>query len=257
MPRTTSWGNVAGWYDELLEKESGTYQKEVILPNLLRLIGFGKGGRTTKTVLDLACGQGFFARAFAASGAKVIASDIAPELIRIAETKPSKNIEYHVSPADKIDFLKENSVDAAVIVLAIQNIENMAGVFNECARVLRPQGALYMVLNHPCFRIPGGSAWGFDESAKVQYRRIDRYISETKTEIKMHPGADPKEKTVSFHRPLQVYSKALEKTGFAVKRMEEWNSHKKSEKGPRAAAEDRARKEIPLFMMIEALKIHE
>lgn len=36
--------------------------------------------------------------------------------------------------------------------------------------------------------------------------------------------------------------------------MEEWISHKKSEKGPRQSAEDTARREFSLFLMLEARK---
>ncbi|MEK7089586.1 MAG: hypothetical protein AAB920_02090, partial [Patescibacteria group bacterium] len=64
--KNTSWGGVAEWYSELLGKE-GTYQKEVVLPNLLRVMNLQKG----ETVLDLACGSGFFSRAFSAIGVKV------------------------------------------------------------------------------------------------------------------------------------------------------------------------------------------
>jgi len=49
--------------------------------------------------------------------------------------------------------------------------------------------------------------------------------------------------------------KALHKAGFTLKILEEWNSHKKSEPGPRAKAEDRARKEIPLFLYFGAVRI--
>ena len=76
-------------------------------------------------------------------------------------------------------------------------------------------------------------------------------MSESKTEIKMHPGEKPTEVTVSFHRPLQVYFKSLKKAGLAVTGLEEWISNKKSESGPRKLIEDKARKEIPLFMMLE------
>jgi len=58
--KDTSWGKVADWYDELLEEKTGTYQTEVILPNILRLLDLKKG----ETILDLACGQGFFSREF-------------------------------------------------------------------------------------------------------------------------------------------------------------------------------------------------
>jgi len=71
----------------------------------------------------------------------------------------------------------------------------------------------------------------------------------------MHPGDAPGEFTISFNRPLQYYFKAINKAGMAVGRLEEWNSHKKSEAGPRAKAEDIARKEIPLFLMMEAIKV--
>ena len=89
----------------------------------------------------------------------------------------------------------------------------------------------------------------------VQYRRVERYLSELHIPIQMHPGADPREKTLSFHRPLQSYAKALASAGFAIARIEEWNSHKKSQPGPHAKAEDLARKEIPLFLLLEAKKI--
>ena len=61
----TSWGGVAGWYQNLLSGE-GTYQKEVILPNLLRLLNIKKG----EVILDLGCGPGFFAAEFLKKGLK-------------------------------------------------------------------------------------------------------------------------------------------------------------------------------------------
>ncbi|HYE59628.1 MAG TPA: methyltransferase domain-containing protein, partial [Candidatus Kapabacteria bacterium] len=86
MKKSTSWGNVAAWYTNLLEKGKGTYQHDVILPNLLRILSLRPG----MNVLDLACGSGFFARAFARAGARVMGIDISPELIRIAEQYAKK-----------------------------------------------------------------------------------------------------------------------------------------------------------------------
>ena len=241
---------MAEWYAGLLEQGPGTYQHDVILPNLQRRMAIKKG----ETVLDLACGPGFFARKFASVGARVIASDISAELILLGKKQPKTSIDYHVAPADKIPFVKNGTVDKAVIVLALQNIENMNGVFHECARVLTLSGSLHLVLNHPSFRIPKASEWGWDAIRKVQYRRIDRYLTESKIGIQMHPGDKPDETTVSFHRPLQSFVKALSKNGFAVTWTEEWTSHKKSDSGPRAKAENVARGEFPLFLYLEAKK---
>ena len=235
--------SVAGWYDKLIEGE-GTYQKELILPNLLRLMELKKG----HAVLDLACGQGFFAREFFKQAHNVIGIDASKTLIEIAQKNSPKAIAFHVATAHEMPFLKDRSIDKTAIVLALQNIENAAAVMREIARLTKKGGTLYIVLNHPAFRIPKESSWGWDVEEKKQYRRIDRYLSELKIPIQMHPGDKPNQYTTSFHRPLQFYFKALNKAGFSVALMEEWNSHRQSQPGPRAEAEDIARKEIPLFL---------
>lgn len=254
--KKTSWGKVAQWYKNLLEGE-GTYQKEVILPNLLRNLSPKKG----ETVLDLACGPGFFSGEFHKAGAKVIGSDISKELIAVAKEETSPKIQYFVSSADDLSFLSDNSIDKATIILAIQNIENVRGVLKECGRVLKPGGKLFLVLNHPAFRIPKASSWGWDAQSKVQYRRIDGYLSESKVKIQMHPSVSsekilaPEDYTISFHRPLQFYFKLLGNNNFCVSRLEEWISNKTSESGPRSEAENRSRKEIPLFLFLEAVNL--
>lgn len=272
--KDTSWGEVADWYDDLLGGGAGTYQQEVILPNLIRILGL-KGG---EKIADVACGQGFFARAIttATPDAQVIASDISPELIKKAkaaqgEISSKQKITYHVAPSHELGFIKDGSVDKVIIVLALQNIEKYVETVAECARILSPVGSLVVVLNHPAFRIPKRSSWGTDASAHTagasagaigsQYRRIDAYMSESREMIDMAPGknagkGDSSGKiTYSFHRPLQSYFKAFAKSGLSVVRLEEWISHKTSQPGPksRATEENRIRKEIPLFMCIECV----
>jgi SAM-dependent methyltransferase len=127
----------------------------------------------------------------------------------------------------------------------------------EISRVLKPGARLVLVLNHPAFRIPGASSWSYDEKANIQYRNINKYLSEISQEVDMTQGEkNPKNKkfTMTFHRPLQVYFKAFAKAGLSVIRLEEWASHKTSDAGPRKLAEDLSRKEIPLFMCLELKK---
>ncbi|MFA6158405.1 MAG: methyltransferase domain-containing protein [Candidatus Paceibacterota bacterium] len=246
----TSWGGVAGWYDDVVNDDD-SYQGKVILPNIIRIMAPEKG----KSVLDLACGQGVFARALAAKGARVTGIDIAPELIRIAQKHAGHNEEYFVSPADNIGIFRDGSFDDAMTILAIQNIEHAAKAFREVSRTLKPKGRFIVVLNHPAFRIPGKTSWGWDIAVGSQYRRVDEYLSESRKAIDMHPGTPQKDLTYSFHRPLQNYSKMLANAGFAILRIEEWMSHRESEKGPRKIAEDKARNEIPMFMCLECVKI--
>jgi ubiquinone/menaquinone biosynthesis C-methylase UbiE len=245
----------------MLEKDGDSYQQKVIAPNLLRLVAPQKGMKK----LDVACGQGFFSRLFFEHGASVAGCDISPELVDLAIEHSSPEIFYFVAPANDLQSVTSESrspisfgdLDAVTIVLALQNIEDVQGTISECARALKKGGKLYIVLNHPVFRIPGSSSWQWDESSQRQYRRIDSYMSESKTKIDMTPSAiqkDDKKFTVTFHRPLQVYSKSLQKSGLTISRLEEWISHKKSQNGPRSSEEDRIRKEIPMFLCIEAIK---
>ena len=248
----TSWEPVASWYDALLAGED-TYQSKVILPNLLRLLP--PKGR----IIDIACGQGFFSREYAKAGANVLGIDISPELIQRAREQKVQNAHFEVASASHMEMAETGAYDGAILVLALQNIEDLQGTLAETSRALTKDGVLVIVLNHPCFRIPRASAWGYDERAKVQYRRIERYGVPFSMKIDMTPGASPGAKkkvhTVSFHRPLQDYVKALAKAGFSLTGLEEWISHKKSEYGPRASAEDAARKEFPLFLALVARKV--
>lgn len=246
----TSWGGVADWYDAMLHDEK-SFQKNVIAPNLLRLMEIKRGER----LLDLACGTGYFSNIFFDAGALVSAVDIGRELIEIARSNSDKHIEYTVASADKIPHVKSESMDKVAIVLALQNIENVSGVLAECKRVLKKNGSLYLVLNHPTFRIPGTSEWGYDEAKNIEYRRIDAYLSEKKVSIDMHPGEKKKDKTISFHRSLQYYFKQFAKQGFCVARLEEWISHRHGPKGKRYAATENSRKEIPLFLFLEIKKL--
>lgn len=250
----TSWGSVATWYDGMVTDDD-SYQMQVIAPNLSRLMNLKAGEK----VLDLACGTGFFSNVFAtAVGSKnVVGVDIGKQLISIAK-KNNPEIDFRISPADDLSIFTANNFDKIAIVLAIQNIAEVKTVLSEIYRVLKPNGSVYLVMNHPAFRVPKRSGWGFDDVTGQQYRRIDGYLRESKEEIDMKPGSSkntsPDQVTVSFHRPIQYYTKLFAAIGFAITRLEEWISHRHSESGPRQKEEDRMRSEIPLFLFMEIKK---
>jgi ubiquinone/menaquinone biosynthesis C-methylase UbiE len=248
----TDWDNVANWYDSYLKGED-TYQAQVVAPNLLRMLAPEKGER----ILDIACGQGYFAKLIAHTGATVVGIDQSTALIAKAKEQATAHEEYIVSDAQKLSELTLKSVDAAFTVLALENIKNIQSVFDGAYGLLKKNGRMVLVLLHPAFRIPQHSDWAYDNKKGIQYRTIEKYMSEVAISIELNPHNKPgkKEITTTFHRPLQWYTKALKKSGFVITGIEEWISHKKSRPGPRQKAEDAARKEFPMFLALEVQKI--
>jgi SAM-dependent methyltransferase len=247
----TSWENVSGWYRGYLAGKD-TVQAEVIFPGALRLLDPKDGEK----ILDVACGEGSFARMIARTrGVKIVGVDAAPSLVAMASRRAPSNAEFLVGDVLKIgSAFSPASFEAAACILAVQNMDPIVPLFTGIARALKPSGRLVLVMNHPAFRVPRQSGWGWDEERKLQYRRVDRYLSSFAAPIQAHPGSAPGVTTVSYHRPLQAYVAALAAAGFVVETLEEWVSHKTSDSGPRAKAENTARREIPMFLALRAKK---
>ncbi len=239
----TSWEKSADWYDRILGERGSELYQEVVIPQALKLLAPQRGEK----VLDLGCGQGVFSRALADQGAQVTGVDAAPTLIAKARTYASRTpIRYYDRDAADLGGLGE--FDACSAILCLQNMEHLEKVCAAVAAVLKPGGRMLWVLNHPAFRIPRQTAWGFEEERKIQYRRVDAYSSTLGIPIVMHPGKADSESTVSFHRSFETLTAAAFSAGLAMTGLGEWYSHKESQPGPKARAENRARKEFPLFL---------
>ncbi len=248
----TDWGEVADWYDQLVGESGSDYHRHVVIPGVLRLLALAPGERG----VDIACGQGVLCRILHERGVEMTGVDAAAELIRAARERSDPAIRYVVGDARQPAFLPDDHFNGAACVLAIQNIHPIQPVFAQASRILRRDGRLVIVMMHPAFRGPKETAWEWDQTGKtpVQYRRVDRYLLPRKTPIVTHPGKSPGVYTWTFHKPIEAYVKALRKAGLLIDAIEEWASHKTSQPGPRAAAENAARREIPMFMAIRAVK---
>jgi ubiquinone/menaquinone biosynthesis C-methylase UbiE len=248
----TDWDNVADWYDELVGESGSDFHRHVVLPGVLRLLATKPGD----AALDIACGQGVLCRILQERGNIVTGVDAAQQLINSARERGPESITYLTGDARQLSFLSPDRFAAAACILAIQNIHPIQGVFDGVARSLRPDGRFVLVMMHPSFRGPKETSWGWDEAQGVQFRRVDRYLSPRKTPITTHPGKKAASGyTWSFHKPLEMYVKALSKAGLLIDALEEWPSHKTSDSGPKAKAENIARKEIPMFLAIRARRV--
>lgn len=246
----TSWEKSSNWYKKIVGDQGHYFHQTIIFPKIKQLINFDN----TKSILDLACGQGIFERQISPS-CEYVGIDISKSLIEEAKNKSqNKNHLYLVADVSKKIPINENYFDLVTIFLALQNIKNINGVVNNAYKHLKNGGRFLIVLNHPTFRIPRQSSWGVDLQNKVQYRRVDRYMSNLEIPISTNPGKFQKsEITWSFHSPISKFSQILFENNFLIEKIEEWVSNKKST-GPMAKMEDRSRSEIPMFMAILAIK---
>ncbi len=244
----TLWDQASRWYDSLVGGQGTDFQKDIIMPGAFRLLQVKKKDR----VLDLACGQGVLSRYCAKKGVHVEGLDSSSELVQHARSRSGPSIRYHVGDAGDAENFAAGRFDGIACLMAIQNIEKIDRVFTSARRWLKTGKYFVVVMTHPCFRIPRQSHWGWDDEKKIEYRRMDHYMTETTIPILTPPFADSKSFTLTFHRSLQTYVAALVQAGFCIDAMEEWVSNKNSLPGKRAKAENRARKEIPLFLALKA-----
>ncbi|MEX2100714.1 MAG: class I SAM-dependent methyltransferase [Acidimicrobiia bacterium] len=114
----------------------------------LRLIGPIAG----KRVLDLGCGTGPAAINFAKQGAVVIAVDGSraklEEAHRRAEAEETK-VEFREGDLADLAFLRADSIDVAFSGGAIAVVDDLARVFRQVQRVLRPHAAFVFSYDHP------------------------------------------------------------------------------------------------------------
>lgn len=249
----TTWETSSSWYDKIVGAKGHYYHQQVIIPSVLKILESEK--KSQPYLLDLACGQGVLARHLP-KAMKYFGVDGSESLIRSAKKYDLKSIhQFLVHDLSLPLELPHKEFSHTTCILAAQNLSSTAPLFRSAFAHLRKSGQFIIVLNHPCFRIPRQSSWGVDEQKKLQYRRVDRYMTELKIPIQTKMGSkETSEQTWSFHYPISYFIAELKAAGFLIEQIEEWCSDKKST-GKTASMENRSRQEFPLFMTIVARKI--
>jgi 2-polyprenyl-3-methyl-5-hydroxy-6-metoxy-1,4-benzoquinol methylase len=93
-------------------------------------------------VLELGCGTGYFTRELARSGAQILAIDLSPNLLEIAQTQTSApNVRYEIQNAYATTYA-DATFDSVVGSSVLHHLE-IEAASREIYRVLKPGGTMY------------------------------------------------------------------------------------------------------------------
>lgn len=148
-----AWNANAGYWDARMGDTGNDFVNELIWPAVMHLLDLQAG----EHVLDVACGNGLYARRLAALGAEVVAFDFSQTMIDHAaqySTQQASQITYHVRDAtDEAALLTlgEGQFDAALCNMALMDMAEIDPLLRALARLLKPGGRFVFSITHPCF----------------------------------------------------------------------------------------------------------
>lgn len=151
-------------------------------------------------VLELSCGTGRVTnhiRKVLQSGAKLIASDISPDMLAVAKEKlKSFNIDWQIADAQQLPF-DDNTFDLLVCSFGYMFVPDQSKAFAEAFRVLKPEGTLLM------------STWDkleYNEASNVFRGIMKKYFGDSMPETYKLP--------FSMHDPT-ILKEQLRSAGFS------------------------------------------
>src|SRR6266568_6768142 len=136
-----SWNQNATFWDEKMG-DGNQFQKILVGPASERLLNLKPG----ELVLEIACGNGVFARHLAQLGAQVIATDFSEQLIERAKARTTEHadrIEYRVVDAtneDQLLALGKRRFDAVVCNMAMMDMVTIEPLMNAASQLLKADG---------------------------------------------------------------------------------------------------------------------
>jgi 2-polyprenyl-3-methyl-5-hydroxy-6-metoxy-1,4-benzoquinol methylase len=221
-----AWEALAGWWDEITG-EADEFHRKLVIPATDRLLALRPGER----VLDVACGNGGYARHLAAQGAEVVGFDGSGRFVELARRKTVElrdRISYwHIDGTDRAALmaLGERSYDAAVCKMALMDMAVIHPLVSALAELLKPGGRFVFSVLHPAFNSTGTCQWIEEVTSEtgelVVCRGVNvmRYLDpEARKGIGIPGQPHPQH---YFHRPLSVLLNVCFGVGFVLDGIEE------------------------------------
>ena len=216
-----AWDDLAAFWDERMEA-GFTWQRHLIQPAVERLLRIEPRDR----VLEIACGNGEFARRMSQLGADVIATDFSEGMLERARSHGG-DVEYRPADATHEEELlalgRPGSFEAVVSNMAIMDMESIEPMVAAASRLLKPGGRFVFSTLHPAFNSgdarPAVEIDSRGSTTEVYSVKVTAYGRPATGKGIAIPG-QPVEQWY-FHRPLWMILRPFFEHGFALDGVEE------------------------------------
>ena len=219
-----AWESNSVWWDRRYG-EGNDFQNRLIGPVVEELLDL----KSKERVLDIACGNGAFARRMAALGASVVGVDFSRPFLECARSRSPgrENIVYKlldVTDREGLLSLGEARYDAAVCNMALMDMEEIDPLAEVLSRLLAPGGRFVFSVLHPCFT-NGSCRMQVEQEdrsgtiATTRSIKVTRYISPFSSQGTGIIGQPVPQ--WYFHRPLRVLIGVFLSAGFVCDALEE------------------------------------
>ncbi|MEX0947052.1 MAG: class I SAM-dependent methyltransferase [Acidimicrobiia bacterium] len=198
------WPALGAWW---LEELSGdpAYEEEVY-PWLLDLLAPVDGD----LILDIGCGDGRLMAKLSGTGASVIGCDFN----RLLLTKASAVGPVVAAKLPQLTWVRRGSFDKALVGLVLEHLPDERDFFQQAAAVVRRDGVMAMVINHPVWTAPKSSP--MEDSSGETLWRPGVYFGRGYSD---EPAG---RQTVRFyHRTMSDLLNAASDAGWDLERLEE------------------------------------
>jgi len=99
------------------------------------------------SMLDVGCGAGLLSEALAREGARVVATDLAPELIKVAKLHKLESqisVDYRLQSVESLAAEQPGSFDAITCMEMLEHVPDPSAIITACATLLKPGGRLFL-----------------------------------------------------------------------------------------------------------------
>ena len=195
-----SWDRISAWW--IGEVVVDPVYREDVGPMFDRL-----AFRCTAPAMDLGCGEGQWLRGLEL-GSAMFGTDASQLLLAHArETAP---VVRGVLP--ELGWVRNGVVGTALSVFVLDLIEDHDRFFVETARIVRPGGALVVIINHPAFTAPDSGPF-MDPDLEVSWR-WGRYLENGESDVPAGSGT-----VTMYHRPTATLLTSATDAGWSLEEM--------------------------------------